>query len=178
MTLGPGENRISVGLPRFHPLTIVADPGTQLHLSRMDDPESGRIGRTCDENGRASFPALAAGRYQILSWGPAGGQMEVTLPGPAEVVFKPGRLDALRVTITDPTGTIGKAGFQNGDLVVAIDGSRFDNLAKLQMLMAIAMNREKATFTVLRGGREFDLTVTIKDMMRGNQGGRLDPAKR
>jgi hypothetical protein len=178
VTLRPGENRMSVALPRLYPLTILADPGTQLLLSRVDDPESGRLGRKCDSDGRASFPALAAGRYQVLSWGPGGGQMEVTLPGPAEVAFKPGRIDALRVTITDPDGTIGKAGFQNGDVVIAIDGKEFENLAALQMLMAIAMNKEKASFTVLRGGRQLELTVTIKDMMRGNQGGRLDPAKR
>lgn len=178
VTLRPGTNRITVALPRLYPLTIMADAGTQLLLSRIDDAERGRMAKKCNDNGRAAFAALPAGRYQILSWGPGGGQMEVTLPGPALVTFKPGKLDALRVTVTDPAGTIAKAGFQDGDLVIALGGKEFENLSQLQMLMASAMGKKEVTFTVLRGGQQLELTVKIQDMMRGAQGGRLDPAKR
>jgi S1-C subfamily serine protease len=105
--------------------------------------------------------------------------MTVTLPGPSSVVFQEQEINALRVTVTDPEGTMAKAGMATGDLVVAINGKEFSSVVELQIVMAGAVSKKTMVMTVLRGRKRFDVEVDPRKMLGGRQmGGSFEPTSR
>ena len=95
--------------------------------------------------------------------------MTVTIPGP-EVVFKASAYNALQVTISDPDGSLAKAGLVDGDLVVAVNGTEFKGAAQMQLLFGGAMAKGEATLSIVRAGRTLELTVNLREVMQGNGG--------
>jgi serine protease Do len=60
-----------------------------------------------------------------------------------------------------PDGPAAKSGFQQGDIVTAIDGQVVDDAHDLTRKVAAVQTGKAATFTVNRGGKLVDLKVTI-----------------
>jgi hypothetical protein len=126
--------------------------------------------------GRApcSTPAATA-----VSIGGESREMIVRTPVAREVTFGPTQLAGLAVTVEDDSGLLAKAGFQSGDVIVAIDGVAIDSMNRLQMVMFGTHGHESAAVEVRRGGR----TVTIpidpaKFGVRVDYGGSWDPVVR
>jgi len=55
-------------------------------------------------------------------------------------------------------GPAAAAGFQKGDLVLAIDGAKIDSFGEMQRVVTVATG-ESLRFTIQRDGRELDLTA-------------------
>jgi serine protease Do len=60
-----------------------------------------------------------------------------------------------------PTGPAAKAGFEQGDIVTAIDGQAVDDATDLTRKVAAVPNGQVATFNVSRQGKPMQLKVTI-----------------
>ncbi len=182
VTLGPGKSALSIPAPRLHSLVVVdpeAKPDQTLALRFEGNRLRSEARAQVDEGGRARFEPLPEGSYQLAREGDASGAMRITIPGPAEIVFKPSPYTALRARIADADGPWGKAGLKDGDLIVAIDGKDLESADGLQRGYAVLVAVEEATVTVLRGGSRIDLTVNGRRLLTEDiEGGYLEWATR
>jgi hypothetical protein len=184
--LRAGKNAASVAIPALYTLEVDAPPGSQLSL-RPDrggeDPFSYMNASSAQVNkaGRGTFELLPAGRY-VLNGQTAegeGGEMTVAVPASGVVKFAPETHDAYAVTITSPTGGYAKLGLEDGDLVVAIEGTELDGDEQMQGAFMSIFGKEAATLTLLRGGTRVDLVVDPKKLRGGtNDGGYMRPVHR
>ncbi|MSR47796.1 MAG: PDZ domain-containing protein [Planctomycetes bacterium] len=82
------------------------------------------------------------------------------MPAPTGAVrFKPTVQNALSVWITKPDGRLAKAGFQSGDIVVAVDGKRFDSATAMQETISSLLEKKAIAFGVVREGEDVELVV-------------------
>ena len=85
----------------------------------------------------------------------------------------------MRVSIHDTSGWLASSGFQDGDLIIAVNGTEFSDEAQMQMAFAAAMANEEVVFTVQRGSSTVKVTTDAKGTMdRGSFGGGMSPAAR
>ncbi len=107
------------------------------------------------------------------------GVMTVRVPGPPEVMFTPEPVNAIRVGITDPAGYLGRSGFRDGDLIIALEGTEFEGTRQIQLLFATNESKEQCTFTVLRGGERLEISANMRKLRPDAElGGDLEPATR
>ena len=59
-----------------------------------------------------------------------------------------------------------------------MDGIEFTDMMQMQSLFGPAMAKEKTTFTVIRGGGRIDISMNLREVMQGNDGGSLEPVSR
>ncbi|MGQ0612202.1 MAG: hypothetical protein ACT4PV_00415 [Planctomycetaceae bacterium] len=183
LRLLPGVNKLSVAMPRLHSLTVSVpdlEQGARLSL-RLERDNGAWVQQILGEDRRALFEPLPDGRYQLQAQrGKVSGAMTVTLPGPAEVVYQPREMNAMRVTITEALGALAEQGLRDGDLIVAAGGTEFESGMQMQLALMGALGKDEATLTVLRGGRRIDVTLRGKALMAraDAMGGRLDPVAR
>ena len=106
--------------------------------------------------------------------------MEVTVPAQSVVRFEPMVFDCFVVRITDASGLLVRAGFVEGDLVAAIDGTELTADRQMNALLSAAMVKEKSEFTVLRGGRTLTLGFPGAEYVKAprDAGGNFVPARR
>jgi serine protease Do len=80
-----------------------------------------------------------------------------------EIAASMGRKDSKGAIVTTivPNGPAAKAGFQQGDLVLALNGKPVDDNRDLTRRVAMIPAGANATFTVDRGGKPLTLTVKI-----------------
>jgi hypothetical protein len=180
VTLLPGKNKISVDLPPLYRLVVIveaADPGRPVSL-RWIDPRGGKAteDRELDEHRRATFEHLPAGEYWIsLRGGRRLSQMRTFLPGPEVVTFRDVAPDSMAVTVDDPSGLLGEAGFATGDVVVGANGVLFAELDHVESFMGSAMSAGGAIrFQVSRGGQLLEISVDAERFRSGAHGGRLE----
>jgi hypothetical protein len=181
ISLPAGKSEMTLPMPRLHELVINGRKGEQFVL--QGDYEQGarfHLSQRCGDDGRAVFAPLPAGTFKLRkSNGP--GEMEVNVPGPP-VVFKAAEYNALKVSIQDPEGALAQAGFADGDLVLAVNGTEFRGTAQMQLVFGGAMMKGgDATLTILRGGQTVELTVDLQNVTRdaGNRpGGSVRPTTR
>lgn len=156
----PGTTPVGLTLPPLFPLTIMFEnPGVD---ARMRLYRSGSREILTDvkirEDGRMCIACLPAGEYKVEAWDiPNGGDMIFSVPGPEEIRFSPTQYNALAVK--DPQGLLAGIGLRNGDLLVAIDGTVFENTEQMVLLFYSSMGRKKSTMTVVREGRELQLEL-------------------
>jgi hypothetical protein len=94
VVLAEGENRFTMRLPPLFGLVVRVPEEYrkgQLQGSQILGEESFHLHPTPLENGSYGFRHLPAGRYRLTVSGSEGGSMEVELPGPKEVDFRPDR---------------------------------------------------------------------------------------
>ncbi|MBL8843240.1 MAG: hypothetical protein JNL90_17095 [Planctomycetes bacterium] len=185
LTLTAGENRATVVIPTLHSLTVLVPDGAtgQVELRRItgegEEEEvdwSGWHQLEIDAQGRAVFKELLAGKYSVsidfddldvsgaldeLGYGDdSSGELEVTVPAATGAVrFKPAVLNALVVWVQDEEGQLARAGFERGDLLVAVDGERFEKASAMKEAIAARLAKKSITFTVVRGGETLELVV-------------------
>ncbi len=69
--------------------------------------------------------------------------------------------DGILVNKVLDNGPAGDAGMQQGDVIVKLNGNAMRNVSDLRLAVARIEPGSKATLTVLRDGREKDVTVTL-----------------
>jgi len=91
------------------------------------------------------------------------------------VRWAPAEVRAIRVSVTDPQGWYAQAGFQDGDLVVGIDGDDFRNKRHLYALWAGVWAKDRTVFHVLRDGRRLDLELDGQEFEKHyREGGHME----
>lgn len=185
VVLVAGANRVEVPVPVLHTLTVLfpedVAPGSSLRL-RSAESRSIFFGgnKKVGKDGRVVYESLPSGEFSLTTYGGAGsGQMTILLDRDLEVRFEPEVINALRVRIDNPEGSLARAGFQSGDLVVGFDQVEFESMLQMRAAFAASMSRKSASFTVLRGDRRVEIPVEPRKLMGGgDQGGSMEPASR
>ncbi|MHC5021454.1 MAG: hypothetical protein ACYTGX_15385 [Planctomycetota bacterium] len=160
--LTPGMNRVSLELPQLHGVTVSvpgARPGHKVKLSGGNGFQTKE--QDCS-SGQAAFTNLPAGRYWVYVWNsndegdgsgdPSVGNMSAEVPGSGVIHFVRTPEDAAHVSIWDEDESpMSKAGFEDGDQIIAVNGTAFDGHKQFVKLVAGAKTA-KIAFTVLREG--------------------------
>jgi len=184
--LHQGPNQIALTIPSLYAITIVFDEPPQedaswISLKPVGRDSMGRHHQATISGNKAAFLGVPAGEYTVQQYDMTGEAaiMRVTVPGANEVRFQPMPVNAMRVSIYETEGAMAKAGFQDGDVVVGINGTEFTDLKQFQMLFMMSMGAKEMTMNILRGGARVD--VKIEPMMfmnEGNNGGDMEPTSR
>lgn len=182
LALAPGENYAEIPLPDLYSVRVIFPEsygGRYAWLESLDDEENTRSGGAeIGLDGVADFQDLRSGRYRI-NGGTGMERMTIVVPGPEEVRFEPEKVDCLAVTIFDEEGLLARTGFQEGDLVVGIDGATFTSSRQMQFALMQAMTGGDVLLDVERGGASLQVEIPAGTMLVGNDiGGTLEPASR
>ncbi|MBL8842162.1 MAG: hypothetical protein JNL90_11620 [Planctomycetes bacterium] len=177
--LAPGENRASIALPTLCDV-VIAVPGGAGSISLQGGPGHENFYATLDGEGIAAFKAMPAGDYVAQLHGGDGMQMmQLRLPASGVVRFEPMVVNAMRVLLDHRDGKLAAMGFEDGDLLVGVDGVEFESSQQLQMAVMQVIGKKEAKFTVERGRRRVELAVDPRALMDPSKlGGRFEPASR
>lgn len=128
--------------------------------SAASTPDREGMERMSAEERRHSFPTQPVPkRAAIVAAGPLANFILAVILF-AGVFMIAGRPEIQpRVDAVEPDSAAAAAGFQPGDLVVAIDGERIDTFADIQRIVAVSAG-ETLTIVVAREGREVTLSAT------------------
>ena len=182
ITVRPGENRVSIPLPTLHEVRVDApglDEGSELILELQDAGFRDFHEANVDGSGVATFDGVPAGTYRLRSRG-ASAPMTIQVP-PTSHVFEAKEINALAVSIQDPQGLLGAAGFQTGDIIYGADGTEFANMVQVQTrFMDLSsgavdwmVDRGGSTMTLRAGPWEGDMRTLAPRL-----GGSFEPASR
>ncbi len=179
--LTPGENAVTMPMPRLHSLTVEAPglpAGTLVTIAlehvagaRARSGEKGvqatnrgshaTVG--LDGSGRAFFEFVPKGVVALTVWDPAGpGAMRVAVEDDCHVAYVGAPLNALKVLKTwdaDEAGT----DLLPGDIIVGGDGARFGSYADLTRIAQILQPR-RAMLSVVRDGVLRELPFDLSDL--------------
>ncbi|MCU0724328.1 MAG: PDZ domain-containing protein [Planctomycetes bacterium] len=161
--LASGRNELVVTAPPLHEL-VVQVPGRGAGDLTLRPAAGGECASwsDCDQGeGTCRFAGLPAGRYilELADGRKEDGRMEVEVPARGVVRFEAERCDALRVAELEAEGLLGRAGLRAGDLVLAVDGEEFDNVARGRALVELAATRETAELRLLRDSAPLTIRV-------------------
>ena len=106
--------------------------------------------------------------------------MTIQVP-PTSHVFEAKEVNALALSIQDPQGLLGAAGFRNGDIIYGADGTEFTNMVQVQTrFMNLSsgavewmVDRGGSTITLRSGPWEGDMRTLAPRL-----GGSFDPTSR
>ena len=164
VTLRAGQNESSVAVPPLYSLVVeVGDlkPGTRIQI-RASESGTGWGGsyQTLDETGQMAFEWLPAGEYKISTLGGSSrGEMKVSVPAQMLVRFAPQPLNTMAVTLSDSNGSLAKAGFQTGDLIIGVNGTEFQDHSQMQKVLAGSRGKEEITFLIMRGDAQLEISI-------------------
>ncbi len=183
--LRPGTQELTLPLPALHPLAVRAPSlraGTSLVLERGGGSWMS-VTRRVRGDGIAAFALLPAGRYTLRQEDVHEAAMEVTVPHAGEVAFEPRRpaFDAIRVSVSEREGLLGRAGFMHNDLIVAINGTEFRGQGQMQLLaVKAAATPGTTTLTVERAGRRLLVKLDLQAVLAAGEsaGGGFEAATR
>ncbi len=175
--LAAGAQEVTLPFPALGDVQIVVGAGARVALtlspfeSRPEDGERVRRFGEPDADHIVTFHDVPPGRYEVR--GSGNELMFVDAPAEGRLRFTPAPINVLRVTVSDPTGPLARAGLQTGDLVVAIDGREFQDAQQLAWIRQSLKDHE-VTLTVERAGELFEV-VLARDFMDGRSeaGGRF-----
>lgn len=178
-----GDNSATIPMPKFFAVTVTApalQPGVQLRLSRIGARGSPHMLGDLDEHMQARFGGVPAGRYRLERFGapPGAGSMEIELPGPTEIEFRPVAPNAYLVRIDDDAGSLTRIGLRDGDIVTGVNGKPFANPRGLRLDLTAARVHDEITLNVVRDGRRLEMTFRTADFEEGPSGGRFFPVHR
>ncbi|AFV00403.1 DegQ family serine endoprotease [Simiduia agarivorans] len=74
------------------------------------------------------------------------------------------------ITQVYPDSPADKAGLENGDIIIAVDGRNTTNVGQVRSAIGVVERGEKVKLTLLRNGKKRDVKVTVGD---GQSGGGL-----
>lgn len=185
--LASGPNEASLALSLLHSLTLRLPAGTQggLQLERVG-PEGQRRNHwsNIDVTGAqpvATWSDLVEGDYRVhLASGERPGVMQLRVPQcGTSIDWEPMEVNALRVRMYPTPGELAGLGFEEGDLVTAIDGRDVTSFVDLQILWTLARAQRRIPLTVVRRGEARTLEVEgTRIANQGKLGGTFDPATR
>ena len=174
-----GQNTASVAIPSVSDLVVAAgDRKGSLMLQSLATHEN--FFEQLDANGGVTYEALAAGDYTLQTFGVGPFEMmRVRVPHGGVLRFEPMVVNAALVSIADRAGTLAKAGFEDGDLIVGIDGAEFTSSQQLQGILMQALAKATLAFDVERGGRRLKIEVVPGEMIDPSKhGGSITPTTR
>jgi hypothetical protein len=180
LTLQAGENHWSLPVPRVYDVNveIVEGEGMQITLRRKNGASTRfALHGTADPQRRVVFRNVPAGEYTLTAM--PDGQMSIRVPAGGVIRFVAEPINAMRVRIDNPKGLLAEAGFQSGDLVVGMDGTRFKDTAHLMGLLGEGARRQSPVkLMVVRNGRELTIPFLLRHMHNYMKaGGHMDPAR-
>jgi hypothetical protein len=190
LNLHAGENSALFPIPALYSVVIEVPGGANgnVQLQRKDgggqandEFNGGGTYGQIDAQGRCTFSGLAAGDYVAQVWTEkVQGSMNLRVPCGAVVRFEPRVNDCLQVWINNSEGKLAKAGFENGDKVIAIAGSPLRNVKEdLEAIVAANATRDSVSFTILRGEKTLELSFDVKAMLTHEiSGGGFNPSAR
>ncbi|MEM7263581.1 MAG: hypothetical protein AAF488_16455, partial [Planctomycetota bacterium] len=146
-----GERAVTIVVPELYELIIEFEETTnlrQVSVQPVDDDRGGTWIEVKPGSKEVVASNLPAGRYRLRAMGMRSDQMTVDLRRDTRVQFEADVVNALRVSIRDSTGELAKAGFQDGDLIVAIGGQPFKSSTDVQMAMVGMMARPEVSVTI------------------------------
>jgi hypothetical protein len=159
--LRSGTQDVTIALPPLHTQTVFApelSPGTRLAL--QGHGAEGRTGTdyqaVVDESHRATFEFVQPGHYELTAH-PAEETLEVTVPG-GEVLWEVQQPNAYRVVLSDPSGVLGQAGFEAGDLIIGSADRRILDIYELANLVG---GKQPTDFLVRRGTTRRNIVVDL-----------------
>lgn len=188
IVLSPGENRVSVPLPTLYRLVLrltPADSRRSLQIMGVDqEGDDSRHVEIPPDAADVTVENLAAGRYDLMV--EAAGNIEimsVDVRQDSTVTFDPKPLNAIRIRVFDPNGKFADAGFEDGDVIIAVgSGKPFESMMEVQMQLMSLMGNSDAKVTVQRDGRtvelEFDASFLESPSSFRQYGGKFLPATR
>jgi hypothetical protein len=160
VTLAAGENALTATVPELYSLVIVPAPGANMRNVNVA-PKAGKTAtfayRTEVKNNRIALDNVPAGEYLLSD---SEGRMTVRVPTAGEVVYNPPSYDCTVVSDLRPGGKIEALGFRNGDKVIRVDGSEITSRDVGKALFRLSITKESTTWTLLRNGREVELTFS------------------
>lgn len=167
-----GENEVVlVPLPRYS--VVVHCPymteGTRLYLFLPDDGGNwfNSLDATIDDTLHARFENVVAGTYTLRA---GDHTQEIEVPcGTVTVEARPP--NAIRVSVYMDDGPLAEIGFENGDLIVGLDGVLFEDLSTAAAAL-MELGQSEMTLLIDRDGERSDL-VTASIGRRLSTGGNL-----
>ncbi|MFN0205667.1 MAG: hypothetical protein ACKVS6_05080 [Planctomycetota bacterium] len=147
VTLVSGENVITIPLVQLYTVTVrfPSKPSGTVGLRKADDDGiSSPSSQELDDNGIVTFKNVAAGEYTITPFFARGEFMKINVPTSGTIEFQASKMNAFRIRIRDSNGSVAKAGFQNGDLIIGIDGKDFEDINSMTaaIMQASAQNTD------------------------------------
>jgi general secretion pathway protein C len=77
-------------------------------------------------------------------------------------VLADGRLAGMRVSTGTDAALLGQLGFQQGDVVTAVNGTPVDSVERGQQIMSTLGSATSVRVTVLRAGKPTEITVGLR----------------
>lgn len=115
------------------------------------------------EKGKASLMVLAGRRYAVTLWDPAGPrQMEALVTENSEVPFNGKPINALLVQAGKLSGCPAMTDLELGDVIVGLDGKKFQEYDDLVALSRIDLKRDKMDLMVMRNGKPLSIVVSAR----------------
>ncbi len=177
--LAPGENHASIALPRLCDVVIEA-PGSSGSIGLQGGAQGEFFYEALDAEGRATFHSLPPGDYVAqLHDGGAMQMMRLRLPTAGVVRFEAMVVNAMRVIVQRRDGTLATHGFEDGDLLVAVDGVELVSTQQLQIALMQAIAKKEVVFVVERGRARVELTLNPRELLDSKKlGGSFEPTTR
>lgn len=180
LTLASGTQEHAVAFPPVYSVTLLFPDGTSrrtVNIERLDG-STYPMPLEVPPSGELTLAYLPAGRYQIQLFGGEMQTMTFDAQQSGTIEFAPEVVDALQVTIDDPSSVLAQLGFQTGDLIIAIDGKTYEGARAIQFALMASMSRDSLPVTVLRGSRELQLDLEPKRVLQDQGGARIRPVSR
>lgn len=152
VTLTAGENRHTTSMPRLYVLRVrmpKVDPWNGLEVRRNGDTIIYEHEHKDVDDNVVTIRHLPAGEYELRS---REGTMTVNVPAEDIVEFEARAFDCVVVSGITPGGKVEGLGLRNGDKVIKVDDSEFENQERFFMLLQASLMKENTTWTVLRNG--------------------------
>lgn len=167
-----GKNTATLQAPRLYKLKVTLKEKREiaLYLTKEGDGSQNGIYVQTDDQGAAEFGPLAPGRYNITNYND-GTVMVVNVPEQLDVQWEATRINAWRVDMKDAEGYAGKQGFAHGDLIVSVNGTEFENMGQMWMLLQNAEDKQNIKFGVQRGAARLEFSADYMKLFDPNQAG-------
>jgi len=180
VTLSAGQNEIALPVPALYDLVVRVPPSIKRLGIRNLASSSSSFRLFEAQNGKVVFQDLPAGTYRLITGGFYPKFMTVEVPAPGEVQFEAEIINALRVIIRNPEGSLAKAGFKQDDIIIALDGKEFNGMKEMSAAFREATSRGRIEATVIRGGNMLKLTLPLGEggFLEKELGGYLQPTTR
>jgi len=140
IAVSSGQNTYTLSMPALYSVTLTGLKNrTPLSLSLgIDFSYSSVIRSATSLNGEATFRNLPEGEYMVKVGNIKNIKyMTFQLPGSSTVSFEPLVFNAFKLTFEDNDHPLAEAGFVDGDLITAIDGTELKNLAQIRALRSL-----------------------------------------
>ena len=169
ITIKSGVNRLALQLPETYDLTITLPDDATGEFLEAWSATGTPINADREGERQFEYVGLTPGTYSfVLERGEQEEVMTVRVPCPATVDFHPSRIDALHVRVWNLSKEepLAQAGFEDGDLVIEVQGQSFTSWREARGLLRKAASNAKVEVTVVRQDRQLKLTVPGETIQR------------